>query len=418
MKNPVVKGHKKLFRGAWVVPMSGPALRDGGVVVCDGRVLELGPFAELVSRYPSAELIDRSTCTILPGLVNAHTHLELSEFTRGPAPAGFTQWLTRLVPQGQVTAQTVKESVARSIPLGVEQCLRFGVTCVGDISRHSAVSRPLLAGGPIRVVSYGEVQAMAQRRGLLEERIATAADAQFADPDFLRIAISPHAPYSIEADGYRRCIQVAQSLGLPLATHLAETPDEASFLAEQTGPFRDLWSYIGVWDEHVPRIQGGPIRFAREVGLLDYPTLLAHVNYCDDAEMELLAGSRVSVVYCPRTHSYFGHPPHRWRQMLARGINVALGTDSSASSPDLNLIDEMRVIRRLEPDVKPSTIWEMTTIRAAQAVQMDHQSGSLEAGKRADFAVFKTRTDEPLAEILDAVQLPIEVWVGGKRCSP
>ena len=109
---------------------------------------------------------------------------------------------------------------------------------------------------------------------------------------------------------------------MPLATHLAETPDEATFLADHTGPFRDLWSYIGAWDQDVPSFAGGAIRFAKATGLLDYPTLLAHVNYCDDAEMELLAQSKASVVYCPRTHAYFAHPPHRFREMLASGINV------------------------------------------------------------------------------------------------
>src|SRR5207253_5134070 len=139
-------------------------------------------------------------------------------------------------------------------------------------------------------------------------------------------------------DGYRRCLAAAKYFGLTLATHLAETPHEEEFLASHAGPFRELWEFLGAWDEQVPTFAGGPIRYAQSLGLLDYPTLLAHVNYCDDAELALLARGRASVVYCPRTHAFFGHPPHRWREMLSRGINVAIGTDSCASSPDLNLL--------------------------------------------------------------------------------
>jgi len=386
----------------------------------------MGPFADVAGTYVLAEIVDRGKCTIVPGLVNAHTHLELSEFTPPLRPTSFVEWLSRLVPRGQVSLDDVHQSVKRSVPIGVDQCLKFGVTCIGDISRHCTVSRPLLKNGPLRAVSFGEVQAMAQRRGLLEERIATAIDPTFADPLNLTIGLSPHAPYSVEMEGYRRCVSAARQKHLPLATHLAETPDEAPFLAQHTGAFRDLWSLIGAWDEAVPRFQGGPMRFAKAVGLLDYPTVLAHVNYCDDDEMELLAKSECSVVYCPRTHEYFRHPPHRWREMLERGINVALGTDSCASSPDLNLLEEMRLVRRLAPDYPVEEIWKMATIRGARAIQMETPMpdipfdgcGSLQIRNGADFVVFKTESDDPLTEILDENLLPRETYIRGKRRRP
>src|SRR5207302_10539659 len=112
---------------------------------------------------------------------------------------------------------------------------------------------------------------------------------------------------------------------------------------------------------------------ANAIGLLDYPTVLAHVNYCDDVDLDLLARGRAGVVYTPRTHAYFGHPPHRWRDMLARGINVAVGTDSCASSPDLNLVDDLRLLHRLAPEVPAQTLWEMATIRGARAIGRELQ---------------------------------------------
>lgn len=401
-----------MLRAAWVAPMDGPPIADGGVVFADGRVIETGRGEQLARRHPGAVVIDRSDCTILPGLVNPHTHLELSEFACGSPPASFVEWVSRLAPRGQTSLDSIHESVARSVPIGVAQCLRFGVTCVGDISRHASVSRPLLTRGPLRVVSFGEVQAMAQRRTLLEGRIAAAIDSRFAS-EFVRVGLTPHAPYSVEAEGYRRCVAVARSHGLPLATHLAETPHEADFLAEHAGQFRELWAMLDAWDEDVPTFAGGPIRFARAVGLLDDPTLLAHVNYCDDDELQLLARGRASVVYCPRTHAYFGHPPHRWREMLEAGINVAVGTDSCASSPDLNLVEELRLLHRLAPRVAAEQLWELATIRAARAVRMHDEVGSLSPGKRADFAMFPLRGDHPLSSILESELAPSEVWIGG-----
>jgi cytosine/adenosine deaminase-related metal-dependent hydrolase len=231
----------------------------------------------------------------------------------------------------------------------------------------------------------------------------------------LRAGVSPHAPYSIDADGYRRCLAAAQERRLPLTTHLAESPDEGTFLADHAGPFRELWDRLGAWDDSVPRFPGGPIRFAASLGLLVESVALAHVNYCDNDEMRLLAAGRASVVYCPRTHAYFGHSPHRWRDMLAAGINVAVGTDSCASSPDLNLVDDLRLLHRIAPDVPPFALWEMATTRAARALGLGPHAGTLAPGAPADCAIFSASGPDPLREVLENDRPPAEVWIGGRR---
>jgi cytosine/adenosine deaminase-related metal-dependent hydrolase len=317
----------------------------------------------------------------------------------------------------QSDATELETRVAESVAGGVFQCLRYGVTTVGDISRQCQLTRPLLSRGPIRVISFGEVMAMGERRDLLESRIAAASD-RSQESEYLRIGISPHAPYSIEARGYQRCLEVARQLDRPICTHLAESLDEASFLARHEGPLRELWRAIGGWDDDVPRFAGGPIRFARSIGLLDYPTLLAHVNYCDDEELRILAQGRASVVYCPRTHAYFGHPPHRWREMLARGINVAIGTDSCASSPNLNLADDLRLLRKLAPELEAQELWALATTRATRALSMEAHVGSISIGKRADFVCFHASSDAPLQEILCAPMLPSAVWIAGMQVHP
>jgi cytosine/adenosine deaminase-related metal-dependent hydrolase len=138
------------------------------------------------------------------------------------------------------------------------------------------------------------------------------------------------------------------------------------------------------------------------------------VNYCDDDELDILAGGKASVVYCPRTHRYFGHPPHRWREMLARGINVAVGTDSCASSPDLNLVDDLRLLHQIAPEVPAQALWEMATLRSAQAIAVTDQAGSISTGKQADFVVFPARSQDPLRAILESDIRPEAVWIAGE----
>jgi aminodeoxyfutalosine deaminase len=314
----------------------------------------------------------------------------------------------------RIDPDEMTRKVSHAVALEVEQCLRFGVTSIGDISRQCATTRPLLNRSALRVVSYGEIQAMAQRRVLLEERLQTALDDQWAS-DRLRVGLTPHAPYSVEVPIYQRCLAIARERGLPLATHLAETPDERAFLMEHSGPFRGLWDAWLTWDDQVPTYPAGPIEMATAIGLLDYPTLLAHVNYANDDELDLLSRGRASVVYCPRTHAYFGHPPHRFREMLARGINVAVGTDSCASSPNLNLVNDLRLIHRLYPDLPAETLWEMATINGARAIGISDEVGSLTVGKRADFIIFPVSSDQPLREILENPSLlPNGVWINGQ----
>jgi cytosine/adenosine deaminase-related metal-dependent hydrolase len=388
--------------------MDRPLIRDGAVLIEGGRIARVGRAAEL--RDHSGDVTrDYGEAVILPGLVNAHAHLELGRLIRPDRPGRFIDWLTSVLGAG-LDADTAAAAAAE----GAAESLRFGVTTVGDISRHARAVRGTLRHSPLRGVSYGEVVGMARRKHVLPDLLAAAKDDAVRGPD-LKPGVSPHAPYSIDADGYRQCLDAARAKGLPLTTHLAESPDEAAFLSDHAGPFHELWDRLGAWDESsVPRFAGGPVRYAASLGLLDHhPTALAHFNYCDDDELALLARGRASVVYCPRTHAYFGHPPHRWREMLAAGINVALGTDSRASSPDLNLVDDLRLLSRLAPDVPARTLWELPTTRGARALGLGDEAGAIAAARCADLVVFPTASSDPLAHVLQSTVLPLEVWARG-----
>ena len=403
--------NKTLLRANWVAPMDGPPVRDGAVVFAGEAIVAVGDAGLLARSHPDADQRDLGHSIILPGLINAHVHLELSDIPRVDAGGSLADWLIDVIKRSPQADDAAR--VAHAVGIGVAQCLRFGVTTVGDISRQPGLTRPMLRNSPLRVVSFGEIQAMAGRRQLLEQRLAAAAD-RTHECRRLRIGLSPHAPYSVEPGAYERCVRLARDEHYPISTHLAESPDEAEFLANHAGPFRKLWDFLQAWDEHVPRFGGGPIRLAKSLGLLDAATVLAHVNYCDDAELALLAAGNASVLYCPRTHAHFGHPPHRWREMLAAGVNVAVGTDSLASSPDLNLVDEIRLLRSIARDVPAFNLWQMITTRAARALGMAGTIGSLEPGNQADFACFPAPPgDDPLESLLHEPVVPRLVWIAG-----
>jgi len=415
----VSAGKTEILSASLVAPMDQPAIPDGAVAIAGGLILAVGTRRHILSEYPGVIEHELSDAVLLPGLVNPHTHLELSDLTPGKPPASFVDWILSLLGRTPRLGEDAAKKIAQAVEIGVRQCLRFGVTTAGDISKMCMFTRPALRslaekGHPLRVISFGELQAMAQRRVLFDERFAVATDAS-QESGRLIVGISPHAPYTVEPMGYRRSLSYAQKENRQLATHLAENPEEAEFLAEHCGPFHHLWEAgVKAWDNDVPKFPGGPIRFARELGLLDFPSLLAHVNYCDDDELALLAAGKASVVYCPRTHAFFGHTPHRWRDMLAKGINVAVGTDSCASSPDLNLVDDLRLLHRLAPDFPAAELWQMATLRAARALRLENDIGSLTPGKRADLVAFRADGADPLARLLETDWLPLCVWIDGK----
>jgi cytosine/adenosine deaminase-related metal-dependent hydrolase len=402
-----------IITAGWVAPMDRAAYRDGAVVVSRGRVIDVGGARDLATAHRGADLIDLPRSVLLPGLVNAHTHLELSTCRAGDSPgAHFGEWILGIRKQLAAQGEDFEGVVSGAVREGVRQSLRFGVTTIGDISQQNHFTRPALRALPVRCVSYGETLGLAKQRARHDELLARALDATHRS-ERLRIGLTPHASYTVDLRDYRTCLRVARERNLPLATHLAENPQEREFLEHQTGLFRDIWESLSMWDDTVQTYRGSPVAFAHAIGLLEYPTLLAHVNYCDDDELDLLARGRASVVYCPRTHAYFGHAPHRWREMLSRGVNVAVGTDSCASSPDLNLVDDLRLLRTSAPDVPAEALWEMATVRAARAIRMDDEVGAIARGKRADLVAFDADRLDPFESVLRDAREPTHVWFGG-----
>lgn len=402
------------YQARWIVPVASPPVENGRLTVVDGSINEVGGGAH--SRAGVA--VDLGDAVVLPGLVNGHTHLELTHcHGRVPYPGSFVGWIRALVESNRLCAP---EQYAASIAEGARQSLAAGVTAAADIA-HGAHAPAVWRTAGVRGEGFLEVLGMGPRRsGAHDRSVAVGIESCRADADggAVRLGLSPHAPYSTDSALYALAIEFCRQTGRPLTTHLAETREEVQFLLDGTGPFRELLESWGLWDGSFAPPGCSPVEYAERLGLLDAGALLAHVNYVGDADLDRLAAGRASVAYCPRTHRFFGHPPHRYPDMLARGINVCLGTDSLASNDSLSMLDELRFLAGADGRVRPARMLAMATLGGAQALGLDGELGSLESGKRADFAVIPLEhpaANDPLADLFGGTAAPSAVYVAG-RC--
>ena len=344
--------------------------------------------AVYVGDHPQA--IDLGNVALIPGLVNAHTHLEFSHFAQPLGPtAPFTDWIRSIMKSRFDLTVPVEQSIQQ----GITESLAAGTTCLGEIatSVESVHQLEQIVSAPRAVVFWECLGFSAERISGQQQLAAEYLEHQTTGEvhDCLRLGLSPHAPYSVHPDLYLNLIQLARDQGAPVAVHLAETQVELDLLERKQGPFVDLLTELGLWDPDILK-QG--------MRLTDYLAPLAelssalavHGNYFGKAEFEFLKQApQISVVYCPRTHQYFGHPPHPWLTLIEQGINVALGTDSRASNPDLSLWNELRFLRSSFPDVSTDLILECGTLAGARALELSDEIGSVTVGKRADLALIQ-----------------------------
>ncbi|MBI4882263.1 MAG: amidohydrolase family protein [Planctomycetes bacterium] len=335
----------------------------------------------------------------VPGLRNAHTHLDLSLVTDLPrAEHGFAAWILDLL---RARGPLDPAALQRAAQAGARDALASGTTAVADIDSSGAAAAAVAASG---------LKGMAFRE-LLGSRAAQADEARrwvddfsaFAPGGRLRPGVSPHAPYSTAPELYRAALALAAERELCFTTHIAETREEAEYVHTGGGAFRELLQRLRAAPPFSSAPGVSPIRYAHRLGALRAGVLLAHCNYPEEGDIELIAESGATVVFCPRSHDFFAHDPHPVARCLAAGVPVALGTDSRASNRSLSLLDEMAFLRGSRPDLSPATIFWMATGAAARL--LDGGSGRLEPGAAADVALLVTERAVPrsVEEALDIV---------------
>lgn len=350
---------EKVFRSRWILPICEPPIENGWVQTRGHEVVALGN-----NDWPlGPETVDLGDRAILPGLVNAHTHLEFSDLVR---PIGFPgiklhQWI-ELVIRNRKTRHDPGMVIAR----GAMFAFKSGSGLVGEIATVPwAGFRNQLRP---EMVVFSEVLGLARPRA--DERLSATAThfAKTQVVDRMTAGISPHAPYSTSLEVIGRCVEYAKRENLLLAMHIAESPEERELIEKGTGPFAQQLKNLGVFQAH--HFGKGPaITLTILQKLAEAPAaLVIHGNDLRPAEIDFLTSQpQMTVVYCPRTHSFFQHPRHPVGQLISSGVRVALGTDSLASNPDLSIWNEVRWLLQHRPDIAWRETLAMATLHGADA---------------------------------------------------
>lgn len=407
------------YTARWIVPVEGPPLAHGRLTIRGGRITAVEAHRPNRSG-DGATTVDLGDVIVCPGFVNAHTHLEFGDLAAPLGWAGmpFPDWVREVL----AYRRTATFDPVAATTSGLAESARFGVTTLGDIasSAPSTLFDPAAAQLPQPVV---DVTAFVELIGLGESRQAAqhARLDEFlarADGEFARRGISPHAPYSVRPSLVAAAAEKSATWRVPLAMHVAESPEELQLLRDASGPFADLLRDIGAWDPTAIPLGSTPLDYL-ELLHRAHRALVIHGNYLNAREIEFLAAhaATMTAVYCPRTHAYFAHDEHPLPKLLAAGASVALGTDGRCTNPDLDLLAELRTVARAFPQLAPERVARLGTLDGARALGREREVGSLAVGKQADFIALAAPTDkaDPFAALLADRSSVVGVWKGGMR---
>ncbi len=391
-----------LHRAHWVLPVVIPPIHDGAVARRGETIVDVGPAHDVRSRHPGAETVDLGEAILLPGLVNAHTHLSLTALA-GAAPrgTGFLDWLG-------YTAQAARaldaDAVRRSVCAGLDESFRLGTALVGDIATRTEGVEDILAHPVMRARIFFESLGVSEPRArerlddAKRRALALRDEAAARGLDRVRAGLSPHAPYSVWPSHWSEAAAFARAHDLLWSSHIAESPDEVEFLTRGTGPLRDYLVALGVWDGTFP-VPGRPaIDLLTDTAALDERALLVHAIHLDEEAIARIAASGASVCLCPRSNAYLGLPPPPVEVLMRHGTKLCLGTDAKASNDDLSVWAEMRALGRIAPHIPARRLVEMATSSGARALGFSGLAGTIRPGDRSPLLTVKSngdRVDDP-----------------------
>ena len=373
-----------LLLARWVFPVSRPPIRDGALAVRAGAIVGVGRAGELLAAHPGTPRLDLDHAALLPGLVNCHTHLELSGPPLAPPEDCFARWLIAVIGRRRQMTPAAEEAQAEA---GARRLLACGTTTIGEVSSSGQSLTPLLRAG-LRGILYREVLGLAP--GEAQERADAALQdlgrmGRAAQGTLVRIGLSPHSPYSLSEELFAACRSLAREAASPTCIHAAEAAAEAALVTRGDGPIPGLL-YPAVGQAPPPRRRASsPVAYLEALGVLEGRPLLIHAVHVDAADRRRLAAHGVGVAHCPRSNALLSGAVAPVPAYLREGIPVGLGTDSLASAPTLDLWDEMRAALTAHAgQLTAAQVLEMATLGGAQVLGLAGRVGSLEVGKRAD----------------------------------
>lgn len=375
------------YHASWVLPIGEPPIRDGWIVAGRGRIVAYGAYGAVTRRAAShAETseVDLGQVAVLPGLVNAHTHLELSYLRDEVPPASeFVTWVRSVMAARRQWPSPTAPQILSAMDEAIAESAASGTAVVGDIS-NTLVSFPALVRSPLAAVVFFEVLGfnVTDANGLIEH--ACGEIDALGSTDRVRASLAAHAPYSVAPLVFRAIRRaIDRDAFAPCSVHLSESAEEVEFIRTGGGPWRRLLEEVGVWNAQWIPPGVSPVQFLDDSGFLDARVLAVHGAQMTPADLSRLASRGATLVTCPRSngHTGAGRPPIE--DFYASGVHVAVGTDSLASAPDLSVFAELATLRALARSVPASRLLASATIEGARALGFDADYGTIEPGKSA-----------------------------------
>ena len=378
-----------IYAATWVLPAVSAPIADGAIAIEGSKIQSVGNRTVLRQKYPAADLKTFDNCAIIPGLVNAHSHLELTAM-RGyleKEETDFFAWLRKLT-IARLERMTL-DDIHVSALWGACEAVRAGVTCVADASDVAVMSVRALKDvglrGTVFQESFGPDPNLVREN--FEKLNAKVTELRELETDLLRIGVSPHAPYTVCGEQLELIADYAQAEALPLMMHAAESAAEESLIREGCGIFADGLAKRNIeWT--TPGIS--VIQYLRDRHVLEIQPLLAHCIRVDKSDLEILAKTKTKIAHCPRSNAKLGHGRAPFAAFLKESIDVGLGSDSVASNNTCDILEEARfaaLLGRMDAPTSADQVFSAATIGGARCLGLGGSIGQLSEGAAADFAV-------------------------------
>ncbi len=384
------------YRARWLFPGDGPPIQNATIEVCNNDIINLSD--------EDSDAVDLGNVALIPGLINAHTHLEFSSI---PAPLqplkDFTSWIPSVI----AWRQEHPDGVSAAIQKGLDETIHSGVTTAAEIATTDWRGDSGVSSSPLNVLMFREYLGLSDEA--VDFQLSSAREfLQQPGSEQIKIGLSPHSPYSLHPDLFEGLCQLAEQHQVPLAMHLAESPEELELMETGGGKLAAMLQQLGVARPELFKETRSPLDYLHRLDC-GVPVLVVHGNYLSRREIDFLqARPNMAVVYCPRTQAAMQSVDHPWKELLAVGINVALGTDSRASNPDLSIWKELQFLQRRHQEIPASELLKLATINGAHALQLD-RVGLLKQGHIADLCVVSLQgasLEDPESGLFDSGNQP------------
>jgi cytosine/adenosine deaminase-related metal-dependent hydrolase len=367
----------KVYEAEWILPVTTKPIKNGAVVIKNGKIFDFGKSQEIKSKY-NAELVSFKNSIIIPGLVNTHSHIELSALKgKIDRQTNFVEWLKSVVIKRQ---ELLEEEITSCIKKAIEEISLSGTIAIGDVTNYGLSLNYLLEK---KLWGTGFIEVIGFKNDIADEIFENVKKLKdkFNKNDKLNIVITPHATYSVSEKLFQKINKLKQKVK---SVHLSESIEEIEFLKSGGGRIFDFLKWRGAYDEKWILPKKSPVKYLNGINFLDKNTIAVHCTNIDDEDIEVLKNNEVNICTCPGSNEKLGVGTAPVEKFLRAGINVAIGTDSLASNDDLNLFNEMKFFKKTHPAINDEIILKIATINGAKALKLNDKIGSIEKDKFAE----------------------------------